>query len=50
MLPFSQWKDTQVAKDSLANNVFKFYRPRDWYYKAYGGYCNKFRLESAVKN
>ena len=44
MLSFTKWKDVQVARDSLANNVFRFYRPRDWYYKAYGDYCQKFRL------
>ena len=38
MLTFTQWKYKQVAKDSLAAGVFKFYRPQEWYYKAYGDY------------
>lgn len=44
MLTFTEWKDAQVTKDSLAHSVFKFYRARDWYYAAYGGYCQKYRL------
>lgn len=43
MLPFHQWKEQQVKKDSLEHNVFKHYRERSWYHKAYGAYCNKYK-------
>jgi len=45
MKPFHQWKEEQVKKDSLDNGVFRFYRQRDWYYRAYGSYVNKSRNE-----
>lgn len=35
-MPFWQWKAEQIEKD-------KFTRPREWYFRAYGGYCNAVR-------
>lgn len=43
MLPFHAWKDQQVKRDSAERGVHRFYRPRDWYYAAYGAYCAKLR-------
>lgn len=47
-LPFHKWKDEQIKKDSEAQCVMKAYRSRDWYYTAYGAYCNKIRRQNAV--
>lgn len=35
-MPFWQWKEQQIAKDKAT-------REREWYFRAYGGYCNKVR-------
>lgn len=43
LIPFHQWKAEQIACDSKQHQVQRYYRPRDWYYKAYGDYCNKQR-------
>ncbi len=40
ILPFHEWKDIQVKKDSKEHNVFRFYKEREWYYKEYGKYVN----------
>lgn len=37
ILPFHQWKTEQIIKDK---NVWK---PKDWYWAAYGRYCLKMR-------
>ena len=41
--PFHEWKEEVVKADSEKHGVFKFYRLRDWYFKAYGAYCAKHR-------
>ena len=46
LLPFWKWKAEQVVKDSAAHGVFKHYREKEWYWQAYGNYCNKVRNAS----
>ena len=48
--PFHQWKSEQVKADSEKNGVFRFYRLRDWYFTAYGAYCQKVRNERIVQD
>lgn len=42
-LPFHQWKDAQVQKDSKANGVFRYYREQSWYWAEYGKFLNRAR-------
>lgn len=37
--PFHEWKSEQYAKDQAAGTP----RTREWYFKAYGGYCSRER-------
>jgi hypothetical protein len=39
LMPFWQWKAQQYAKDQAEGNP----HTKEWYYRAYGGYCNKVR-------
>jgi hypothetical protein len=42
--PFHQWKEDQRKKDA------PLVRPTEWYYGAYGRYCNKQRRDRATQN
>lgn len=42
-VPFHEWKDKQIKKDSLPH--LRVYRSREWYWQAYGNYCRKVRNE-----
>ena len=42
-IPFHEWKDKQIEKDSLPR--LRVYRSREWYWQAYGNYCRKIRNE-----
>lgn len=39
LMPFWQWKQEQYANDQAAGTP----HTKDWYYRAYGGYCEKMR-------
>ncbi len=41
MKPFHEWKAEQYAKDQAAGTP----HTREWYYAAYGGYCNRMRQQ-----
>ena len=38
-MPFWQWKKEQYAKDQATRTPHS----REWYFRAYGWYCNKVR-------
>lgn len=44
-MTFSEWKDHMIKMDTEANGGVKTFRPRDWYYTAYGYYCHKWNEE-----
>lgn len=50
ILQFHKWKDNQISVDSELHKVQRYLRPRDWYYEAYGKYCNKMRKLSLLAN
>ena len=41
--PFYVWKEEQIQKDSKEFGVFRYLRPRDQYWAAYGRYCLKLK-------
>jgi len=43
MKPFHAWKDEQVKEDSNKHGI-PFFRAKEWYFKAYGDYCDKQRV------
>lgn len=45
LMPFWQWKEQQYAKDQAAGTPHS----REWYFRAYGGYCNKERQQCQQK-
>ena len=40
LLPFHQWKQNEVNR---MGGWFKAAKPKEYYWKAYGDYCNKLR-------
>lgn len=50
MMPFHQWKDKQVEEDSKKHGVLRYYRMREWYWKAYGNYCNQCRKQLTTQH
>lgn len=44
--PFHEWKAEQYAKDQRERTP----HDKSWYYRAYGGYCNKMRQLEKEEN
>lgn len=45
-LPFWQWKEQQYAKDQASETPHS----KEWYYRAYGGYCEQVRHQESEKD
>lgn len=45
MKTFHEWKQEQLAIDKRNNNGTELFRPREWYWDAYGKYVKKERAK-----